>query len=192
MTVADWALVISIGSVAISLAGFVWNVWSKFIFPKPRIRVGFSFVQMMAPSSEKEGFLTHTENSALALSATNLGPGATTLYNALAIERRKHWWNRKPSRYGLLNPLPHFPEYPGQFQNTSGPFGGGLPKKVEIGEQFTVYFVPDHEALASGRVDRIGFTDTFGQLHWAPRRDLIEARKHIREACDKVGKKYPD
>ena len=31
MTTADWALVISLCSFAVALAGFVWNVWSKFM-----------------------------------------------------------------------------------------------------------------------------------------------------------------
>ena len=50
MTVADWALVISICSAAVLLAGFVWNVWSKFIYPKPKVAVSFQFMTMMAAS----------------------------------------------------------------------------------------------------------------------------------------------
>jgi hypothetical protein len=46
MTTADWALVISLCSVAVSLAGFVWNVWSKFIYPRA-----------------KEGQITHCNNA---------------------------------------------------------------------------------------------------------------------------------
>lgn len=38
MTTADWALVISIGSLLISAPGFIWNVWSKFIYPKAKVR----------------------------------------------------------------------------------------------------------------------------------------------------------
>jgi hypothetical protein len=47
VTTADWALVISLCSAVVSLAGFVWNVWSKFIYPKPRVQVSFNF---MTPS----------------------------------------------------------------------------------------------------------------------------------------------
>jgi hypothetical protein len=36
MTTADWALVISICSAIVSLASFVWNVWSKFVYPSRR------------------------------------------------------------------------------------------------------------------------------------------------------------
>ena len=63
MTTADWALVISLCSAAISLAALAWNIWAKFIFPKPTVRVSFS-VNRMFPDRAKVGkFLT--------LSATN-------------------------------------------------------------------------------------------------------------------------
>jgi hypothetical protein len=39
MTTADWALIISLCSLLLAMAGFVWNVWSKFIYPKPKVRV---------------------------------------------------------------------------------------------------------------------------------------------------------
>lgn len=184
MTVADWALVISICSAATALAGFVWNVWSKFIYPKPRITVSFQYLTMVVPSPHDERYITGSDNDALSLSATNMGPIAVTLYNIVAKNRRK------PNSLGLLNPLPRFPNYPGEFEVTSGPFGGVLPKKVEVGEQFSAYFIPDHDSLAQDDVIRIGFSDTFGRIHWAPKKDLIKARKYIREACDKAGKSY--
>src|ERR1700716_2639944 len=63
LTTADWALVISLCSAAISLAALAWNIWAKFIFPKPTVRVSFS-VNRMFPDRAKVGkFLT--------LSATN-------------------------------------------------------------------------------------------------------------------------
>jgi len=38
MTTADWALIVSIFSFLVSLGGFVWNVWSKFIYPRAKVR----------------------------------------------------------------------------------------------------------------------------------------------------------
>jgi hypothetical protein len=178
MTTADWALIISIGSAVVSFAGFVWNVWSKFIFPKPRVDVSFNFMTVVAKGKEHEHVLS--------LSATNMGPVAVTLHCTLTIGG-KRWWRRKPNAYALLNPL-H--DYPMQKEHSIGPFGGGLPKKLDVGEQFTSYFISDHEGLASGKYDRIGFADTFGRHHWAPRAAVANARKRIREECDKKGKAY--
>jgi len=188
MTVADWALIISICSAVVSAAGFVWNVWSKFIYPKPKVRVSFSFMTLMVPA-QADRSLTRSENNALALSATNHGPIEVTLYSVIAAGGFR-WWKRRPTTIGLLNPIPSFPDYPGQYNEASGPFAGGLPKKIEVGAQFTSYFVPDHETLATDQMERIGFTDTFGRFHWAPSKDLLKVRKHIREECTKVGKRW--
>jgi hypothetical protein len=189
MSVADWALVISLCSAAVSLASFVWNVWSKFIYPKPQVVVSFSFMTMLVPAAERH-LLTRSENNALALSATNHGPIEVTL-NSVVGAGGFCWWKRRPARIGLLNPIPGFPDYPGQYSDElTGPFSGGLPKKIAVGEQFSLYFIPDHEALAKDEIERIGFTDTFGRFHWAPRKDLLKARKHIREECAKAGKRW--
>jgi hypothetical protein len=172
MTIADWALVISICSAMVSLAGFVWNVWSKFIYPKPRVSVSLQFMTMMVPSPHDKYSVTGGENE------------------ALSAKSRRNWLRLKPAATAVLNPLPRFPNYPGEFDVTTGPFAGGLPKKVEVGDQFAVYFVPDHAGLARDEIDRVGFSDTFGRTHWAPKKHLVEARKHIREACNKAGKVY--
>ena len=52
----------------VSLAGFVWNVWSKFIYPKPAVRISFAMAQVVEQGSD---YIP----SVLRLSATNLGPG---------------------------------------------------------------------------------------------------------------------
>lgn len=67
MTTADWALTISLLSFVVSLGGFVWNVWSKFIHPKPKVRVNFA----MSFIFDGYGGPIH---KVLSLSARNYGP----------------------------------------------------------------------------------------------------------------------
>jgi hypothetical protein len=167
MTTADWALVVSLCSALTALASFLWNVWSKFIYPKPKVQVSFSMMTMMTPATPGSRLLHKSENKALALSATNMGPIEVSL-NSVCAAGGFRWWRRRPKSIGLLNPLPSFPLYSGQFNDAAGPFAGGLPRKLHVGEQFTSYFVPDHESLAKDEVERIGFCDTFGRFHWAP------------------------
>jgi len=124
VSTADWALVISICSAIVSLAGFVWNVWSKFIYPKPRVQVSFSFMRVVQGNFSGE--------KVLVLSATNMGPVQVTLYYALVTYSR---WAPRLSSVGVLNPLHN---YPAQTTHSIGPFGGGLPKKLDVGEQFSV------------------------------------------------------
>jgi hypothetical protein len=174
MQKSDWALIISLCSTAIALFSLGWNVWSKFIYPKPKVQVGFNYMTVIGQPKEE----------VLVLSATNMGPIEVMLHSAL-VQIKKRYWSRP--KYGLLSPLHG---YPNRKDQTIGPFSGGLPKTLGVGQQFSVYFIPDHEMLAGSEYDRIGFHDTFGRYHWAGKKGVRMARQHIREACDKAGKSY--
>ncbi len=182
MKTADWALVISICSALLSLAGFVWNVWSKFIYPKPVLRVHFAMVTIMGSDSSDDFDL-------LCLTATNMGPVEVTLKSALIVFARTFI---KEKRYGILNGLAGLSASALDYEIAvgAGPSTGGLPKKLTVGEEFSVYFVADHERLAKGDYQAIGFYDSFGREHWGPRRNILDALPYIREACEKAGKDW--
>ena len=91
MQTADWAFVISILSLIVSAASFIWNVWSKFIYPKPVLRVSFSMVQIVGDNLDEIPCV-------LRLSATNMGPSEVTLTNAL-IESEVISVKRKVTAY---------------------------------------------------------------------------------------------
>jgi|SRR5271170_2654048 len=170
MTTGDWAFIISLCSFAVALSGFVWNVWSKFIYPKPKVRVSFQATIIFHPGSDdhRREFLT--------LSATNLGPGDVTLHSAIIRQHREKWWKNWRSffkkhlrrEYGLLNPLEGFPL---RFDHSVGPFSGGLPKKITTGENFSSYFPRQVDWFKRKRV-RIGFSDSFGRNHWCSKQDV--------------------
>jgi hypothetical protein len=187
VTTADWAFVISILSAAISLAGFIWNVWSKFIYPKPKVDVHLSMVTVIHPREPRDPDPVRV----VRLSATNIGPGDVTLRSALMMFWPR-WFSDKS--YGLLNVLPRLPEstdYEAEYGDLGGgPFAGGLPKTIAVGETFAVYLVPDHETLARGDYQRVGFDDSFGRMHWASRRDIATVLPFIREACERSGKHW--
>ena len=154
MTTADWAFTVSILSLLIAMCSFVWNVWSKFIFPKPRIRITFA-VMSVFPDDGQGDFLS--------LSATNYGPGEVTLHSAIVQLRRRRLFQRRLG-LGILAPYNDLMR-----RATDGPFSGGLPKKLNIGEQFSVYFPVSLEGLRDGSVVRVGFADTFGRYHYCAR-----------------------
>src|SRR5258708_5339368 len=174
MTTADWALIISICSAAVSAAGFIWNVWSKFIYPKPRVDVSFSFMSSIGGDPGRQF-------NVLTLNATNMGPAPVTLYSAMSMKKKLF---RKPL-FALLNPLSDFPA---DRATSQGPFSGGLPKRIDVGEQFTSYLIPDHEGLASSGITHVGFNDTFGRNHWCRKAHVARALPEIRAACDAAGK----
>lgn len=169
MTTADWAIVISIGSFVLSLAGFIWSVWSKFIYPKPKVQVSIDVVQTFGNGEAKS-------HEAVSLQATNYGPAAVTLHSAIARSKRK-WYKRRADLMGVLNPYISFPEV----LDSGGPFSGGLPKKIEVGEQFSAYFPVANDWFEKGKFVDIGFCDTFGRNHWSPRKSVKQVRETVLE-----------
>jgi hypothetical protein len=51
MTTHDYALIISLFSIAISIGALLWNVWQKFIFVKPTLQVSFGLYHVMQHKS---------------------------------------------------------------------------------------------------------------------------------------------
>lgn len=184
MTTADYALIISLFSAVLSLAGFIWNVWSKFIYPKPRLRVRFNRMHTL----DYRGKPVHP---VLVLTATNLGPGPVTLFYAIVCKR----WRWQRDEIGILNPM-NGPPPGGNPSLPLGPFAGGLPKKIDTGEEFALYFPGDAEWDTPERIarhERIGFQDTFGRKHltimrpkgWIPAATLLtRVRRRLRKNRD--------
>lgn len=163
MTTADWALIVSLFSFLVSLGGFVWNVWSKFIYPKAQVRVTISIMDM---SSNGERVIM--------LSASNYGPTDITLKLAISRERPCFVRWKTKTRHFLLKPLDN-PE-----DNTSSAlFSGGLPKKLLVGEQFAVFFPIDvgKQWIERSPFSDYGFSDMFGRDHWCSRSNIREFKK---------------
>lgn len=167
MTTADWAILISLGSLTIAILSVVWNIWSKFIYPKPQVRTSISVMNLLNEEGTSPPFIS--------MSATNHGPAEVTLYAAIAKSPRK-WFLLQP-RYAILNPMEGFPIA----QNHSlGPFSGGLPKKLAIGEQFSVYFPITVEWFTGdNNLVRFGFNDTFDRNHWCSKKNAKEFRTRV-------------
>ncbi|WP_218961084.1 hypothetical protein [Ruegeria sediminis] len=167
MTTADWAIIISMASLAVSIAGFVWNIWSKFIYPKPKVRVGMSNKIAIGDGWEPAP-------RCISLSAVNHGPGEITIHSAIARPRWK-WYRRKGRTYAMLNPLTNWPYN----ETTDGPFSGGLPKTLRVGETFDAHFIRSRRWFDRGDLIRFGFTDSFGRNHWAPMKHSKSVRAEI-------------
>jgi len=166
MTTADWALVLSVFSFAVFLAGFVWNVWSKFIYPKARVRTSIAVMEVIQQGAKGRSLVT--------LSATNYGPTDVTLYAAVARKKQKFWRSRTNTKLALLQP---YHDIDREYSN--GVFSGGLPKKVAVGEQFAVHFPVVRKWAEESGLQLYGFNDTFGRNHWCSRRTAKEFRAQL-------------
>lgn len=149
---ADWALVISIIALLLAVASFVWSVWSMFIYPKPKISVSASIMKTFGTNIEQDFFVIH---------ATNHGPNELTIRHAVQAEY-KNCFSKKLKSLFILQPLNNPQEYP--FDKSASLFGGELPKKLSVGDEFQVFFPVADEWFDLKR-GRFGLYDTFGRYH---------------------------
>lgn len=165
MSTADYALIVSLVSVVISLAGFVWNVWSKFIFPQPRLRVRFSVSQLIDLGSPEP-----LGPRILTLSAVNHGQTATQVTGALVRLRQSDGTVAKAQPWALTNP--HW--------SSEVSFNPGFPKDVGRGERCEISFPFEAESVFRRGVVAIGFLDSLGRESWAPRNNLRGVQDALR------------
>jgi len=163
MTPAEYALIVSIASIFISIGTLLWNVWQKFIFVKPSLQVSFGVWRIVQP-----GIPANEARRLLNLTVTNMGPGPIIL-NACAAAPKKHWWKRAKS-YGLLNPIHGDPAEPNPVG--IGPFGGGLPAKMDAGEVKSFYFPYTKDCFLSEHLARVGINDSYHRIFWCRRSDI--------------------
>lgn len=168
MTTADWAIVISLGSLTISVVGFIWNVWSKFIYPKPRVETSISIMKPMGPGWDNAP-------SAVCISATNHGPAEVTLHTVVARKRWNRVFGRRRNQIGILNPYRDFPHD----LDTDGPFSAGLPKRLVVGEMVSFYFPISKDWFQKDKLVDFGVHDTFGRNHWAKKRQVSNFRERV-------------
>lgn len=175
VTTADWALVISLCSFVVALLGFVWNVWSKFIYPRPQVRISAGVYLTISP--------TFTSPRFVSARITNYGPGEVTITHAVGRVRKgflkrdqQFLWKLATSAEPWNSELPQFDV-----------FGFGLlPHKLAIGEQFSVHAHIGNDAF-DPPTSGIGFSDSFGRTHWLRRRELRRLLKAVAEERVKQG-----
>ncbi|MBL4807153.1 MAG: hypothetical protein JKY31_07675 [Rhodobacteraceae bacterium] len=175
-TTADYAFLISLCSLALASASFIWNIWAKFIYPKPKVKinVGISYCDFPSNSivtAHSNGELSHASskdnltNPSVSFSATNHGPGEVILQ--LTIGTFTRFRIGKKSNLAHFNP---YNDYPDDL-TSRGSFSGGIPKKLEVGETFTAYFPIMKDWVNSDKLKRFGFSDSFDRIHLCSSKD---------------------
>lgn len=172
MKTADYALIVSIFSAVLALVSLGWNIWSKFIYPTGRLRIAWQAITLVDQAAP------HDRPRYLAMNITNHGPSETTIHSANGKFARP--WPKR-GQFGLINPI-HDLRMP---ELAMGPFAGGLPKKLAVGETFSLYFPFAADSFARDPIIRLGVSDVFGKFHGAPRR-------HIKAVAAELGKAFPD
>ena len=151
-TTADYALVISVFSAVVSVAGFVWNIWSKFIYPKPRLLARMRTSLLVGT--------VHNLPSVLSFSAINHGPGDITLKQVIGKVRKKYPWSK--SQRAILK---CYLNWPHSLQESEIGQYPNLPCKLEVGDSYDLHFPTN--IFVGGKVTDLAFVDGFGREHWS-------------------------
>lgn len=177
MTTSEYALIVSIASIFVSFGALLWNVWQKFLFVKPALQVSFGVWRIVQPGAPGHN------RRLLHLSVTNMGPGPIIL-SACAAASKKHWW-RRAKVYGMLNPIDGDPTDPTDPNpNGIGPFGGGLPAKIDAGEVKSFYFSYTKDTFLKENLARVGINDSYHRMFWCRRKDMLKVtRSYQRDFC---------
>ncbi|MCH2276906.1 hypothetical protein [Thalassospira sp.] len=164
MDTADFALALASGSFVIATLSLGWNIWSKFIFPKPHVQVGASIMRAMSRDGE-------FEEPALHITVTNHGPAEVVIYAAIGKSSNAG----KQDKTLVLNP---YNQYPYDL-DSSGPFSGGLPKRLIVGETFSLAFPVVKDWFETEKMQRLGVSDTFNRMHWVKDSQFISLRNKV-------------
>ena len=181
LTTADYALLISLFSLALSLLGFIWNVWSKFLYPKPRVRISVALVlfddakQQLNFFPQGKQYLPRLGNDFLSspvlrIYASNSGPGEVKLGIPIAARGRPNG----PRAEGYAQ-FSEFVKYPHMIQLSSKE--AGLEQSLKPSEDIAVYVPTSKEELDALNPIRIGFFDSFGRKHFCRRSEVRHLRK---------------
>lgn len=168
MTTADWALAISLSSFFVSLASFVWNVWSKFIYPRAKVRAHIGVYRALGGDRPSTTFIK--------LTATNYGPTEITLHGHQAKRRQGVLWYKRNRHLALINAIDH-PDA----EDVVGFFARDFPRKLSVGESVDVFFSAQapRRWVEDGDLYYFGFSDTFGRLHWCSRANARRFRADV-------------
>lgn len=154
------AIILSVLSICVAGLALGWNIYRDVVL-KARVRVELSVGLMGSEIMET--------TRKIILSATNFGPGKIRLSivrtKSTSILRRL----RGSSFYGFV------------IHDYKNPFSGQLPTTLEVGEKVDLVFAFAKDAFLKADWTHVGFRDTFGREHWAPRKAVRKARADWKE-----------
>lgn len=151
MTTGDIALLVSIFSVAIAGIALGWNIYRDL--QRPKLKVNFSVNAIVGT----EGITSIDE---LIISATNLGPGKIL---ADGIILKRPWYKLK--RVFLRKDISGF-----LFHDYEHPMTAQFPCEMEVGHRKDFFLRYHKDCFLKDKFSRIGIRDSFGRIHWAPKK----------------------
>lgn len=161
MTESQIAILISALSAGIASFALGWNIYRDVVL-KAKVRVSTTVVTIIHDSMpERPDFIS--------VKATNYGPG---IVHILMIEAKTSpLWRRllRKTKHAVI------------MYDYTNPLSAKLPKKLEVGETADLLLPYTKESWPKEPFTHIGVSDSFGRVHWAPRKQLRKVREQWQE-----------
>ncbi|WP_299912585.1 hypothetical protein [uncultured Paracoccus sp.] len=185
-TTGDYALIVSLCSAGIALLSLGWNVWSKFIYPRPKLKVRcrlyVSYPELGVSRSMDDGQLPSElsaekmEYPAGGIEVSNVGPIAARLTNVRADHARGKK-DSPQSRFSVYRSYPPDPDSSGSDRwYTFGALGEVI---VEPGQTRTLFFPVTPSMFGRLRLDNVGVEDGYGRVYYVPATDMRRLQRLV-------------
>lgn len=161
------SIIIAIVAICVSMFTAGWTVYREAI-QRPKFRVSIAIKSVYQAGHEPIGPDIFVE-------VLNLGP----LPNRLGLVWcRKSWWQR---RVNPTKSLAHIASDYGHIATTTS------GERIEVGDTGTHVSPYNVDCFLNGDWSQVGVTDGYGRNHWAPRKQLREAREQYRREFPQEG-----
>lgn len=152
-------IVLSIVSLVVAVFALGWNIYRDVVL-KARVKIAF-FVGTIPGTGT---FLT--------VSVANQGPGPVQV--EMIHGEIEPWWKRRILRQSI--------EHVYVMVDQTNPLNPRLPHRLKVGDTIKL-FLPYNEdcLLRNERIERVGVGDSFGRIHYAPKKQVEAARKQFQK-----------
>jgi hypothetical protein len=157
MNPSNIAILISLISASVAGLSLGWNIYRDIIL-KPKVLIK---VYIGAVISN----VLNNNTTYVVISATNFGPGTTTL-SMIHVKKTSPWrWLYKKTHHAII------------IHDYTNPLSGQLPCKLNVGEKVDLLLRYDKDCFFRKPWSHVGVYDIFGKTHWAKKYQVINARK---------------
>jgi hypothetical protein len=150
------AIIFSSISISISFLVLGWNIYRDVIL-KPRLKVSLQLSFIMHDDYESP--------TKISITATNFGPNK--IICAGIVAKIAPFWRRlfRKVKYAII------------MHDYTDSYSSKLPRELDVGQECQLFLSFNKECFLSDPFTHVGIRDTFGRVHYAPKKDVAKARK---------------
>jgi hypothetical protein len=154
-------IVISLVSLSVAMLTLGWTIYRDAI-QRPKFRTSVGINTIYQAGHDPDG--PH-----IVVEALNLGPLPNRI---MSVHVRKSWWRLKTQPKDSAAFI-----YPNYQHWATTP----AATRLEVGDTGRFLFPYDKDCFLKEDFVRVGISDGYGHIHWAPRAQLRRAREQYRE-----------